>query len=223
MVIIGLKLILIFDNWNPQRRADRRRDLDKYQFLKVNNIRFVSTLTKAFLLVKIGDQLPSFNLKGVDNNQHSDGDQNGKCLVVIFTCNHCPYAQAYISRISELRSAYSAEDVSIVAINPNDDVMYPQDSFENMIPMADHLGLGALYLRDDSQDIAKAFDAARTPEVFVFGQDRKLEYRGAIDDNWENSSGVSNRYLNDAIDALLQGSNVDNKETGAIGCSVKWK
>jgi len=173
--------------------------------------------------MQLNDMLPQFALKGTDGNMHSTKDYDGKdAVAIIFTCNHCPYARAYIERISKLVSDYK-DRVRFFAINANDVKQYPEDSFENMIPMAKKLNLDGRYLYDESQEIARTFAAQRTPEVFIFNKERKLVYHGAIDDNYENPNAVTQHYLRDALEAAINNKVVSVKETRPIGCTIKWK
>jgi len=165
-----------------------------------------------------------FSLPGVDGKTHSTGDfGDSKLLVVIFTCNHCPYARAYTGRIRSLRESYTMQELAILAINPNDAERYPEDAFSRMPAMAAAMGLGGLYLGDESQDVARQYSAGRTPEVFLFDQNRQLQYHGAIDDHWEYENNIKHPYLRSAIDALLKGETPKIRETPAVGCTIKWK
>lgn len=176
--------------------------------------------------MQINDLLPEFSLKGTDEQLHSTRDYADKdAVVILFTCNHCPYAQAYVGRISDLVDEYEKRNIGFYAISPNDAVKYPEDAFENMIPMGKRLRLHGRYLYDETQEVARAFAAERTPEVFVFNRNGQLAYHGLIDDNanYKEPRPVTKRYLKDALDALLEGKEVPEKETKPIGCSVKWK
>lgn len=172
----------------------------------------------------IGDQMPDFELKGTDGKLHALNDFAGKkVLALIVTCNHCPYAQAYIQRIAAWSDQYRDSDVQLIAVNGNDAGRYPQDSFGNMPEMDALLKLDGLYLHDESQSFLEAIRAQRTPEVFVFDADRKLRYHGAPDDNYEDASAVSANYMTDAIEALLKDEAPAQAESNAVGCSIKWK
>ncbi|NNC95369.1 MAG: thioredoxin family protein [Chitinophagales bacterium] len=168
--------------------------------------------------------LNHFNLIGTDKNYHSTEDYNNTdVLVIVFSCNHCPYARAYINRIHNFVSDYKNKSVKLLVINPNDASRYPADSFDNMIPMAKQLGVEGLYLYDEDQSVAKAYNAQRTPEIFVYDKDRNLKYHGAWDDNYENPESVTKKYLREAVDAILEGKDPAVRETQPIGCSIKWK
>jgi len=174
--------------------------------------------------MQLNDLLPDFTLKGTDNQLHSTSDYAGKdAVVIIFTCNHCPYARAYVERISKLVADFEKRNVGFFAISANDVINYPEDSFEKMIPMGKLLNLDGKYLYDESQDVAKAFGAQRTPEVFIFDRQRRLVYHGAIDDNYENPQAVKQAYVVNALESVLSGKEVPLKETKPIGCTIKWK
>jgi peroxiredoxin len=174
--------------------------------------------------IKIGDPMPAFRLPGVDGNNHSNDDfADEKALIVIFSCNHCPYVKAYEDRMIEIQRDYADRGVQLIAICSNDAVNYPEDSFANMKRNADMKGYNFPYLRDETQDVARAFGAEKTPHLFVFGPDRTLAYEGRIDDNHENPRAVKRRYLREALDAILAGKPVPEPETFAIGCTIKWK
>ena len=145
-----------------------------------------------------------------------------KALVIIFSCNHCPYVQAYEDRIIEIQKDYS-KDVQVVAISSNEDVNYPEDSFENMKARAQMKKFNFPYLHDETQNVAKAYGATHTPEIFLFDKERKLVFHGKIDDNWQAPKSVKSKYLRNAIDELLSGKQISVPETFTIGCTIKWK
>ena len=174
--------------------------------------------------LKIGSSAPEFNLSGVDGKKYSlNSFVDKRALLVIFSCNHCPYVQAYENRIKQIQEDYISEGVTVVAINSNEDVNYPDDSFENMKKRATEQKFNFLYLRDDDQSVARAYDATHTPEIFLFDKDRKLAFHGKIDDNWQEPSKVQNNYLRNALDELLIGKEISVPETFTIGCTIKWK
>lgn len=174
--------------------------------------------------LKIGDPIIPFALPGVDGKVHRTQDYDDKeILVIIFSCNHCPYVQAWEGRMIEIQADYADKGVQLIAINANDDRKYPEDSFEEMVKRAKAKGFNFPYLRDETQEVARAYGAERTPEVFVFDRERKLRYHGAIDDNYENPQAVKNPYLRNALDALLAGKEPPVAETPPVGCTVKWK
>ncbi|MER3521169.1 MAG: thioredoxin family protein [Acidimicrobiia bacterium] len=174
--------------------------------------------------LKLGDRAIPFELPGVDGAVHSFSDYDDKhILVVIFSCNHCPYVKAWEDRMIQIQADYKEKGVQLIAINSNDDTKYPEDNFESMKERAATKGFNFPYLRDESQEVARAYGAERTPEVFVFDRDRLLRYHGAIDDNYDDPAAVESHYLRNALDALLQGNLPRIQETEPVGCTVKWR
>ncbi|MBI5777072.1 MAG: thioredoxin family protein [Nitrospirae bacterium] len=174
--------------------------------------------------LKIGDPAPAFSLPGTDGRTYSlDGLADKPVLVVVFSCNHCPYVQAYEDRLIAIQRDYVGRGVQVVAINSNDDANYPEDSFEQMMARAQARGFNFVYLRDASQAVARAYGATHTPQLFVFDRARMLRYTGKIDDNWQNPQAVTRRYLRDTLDALLSDRTPAEAQTHAIGCTIKWK
>lgn len=174
--------------------------------------------------LKIGSEAPGFNLPGVDGKNYSlDSFKDSKALVVVFSCNHCPYVQAYEDRIIALQNDFRDKGVSVIAINSNDTVNYPEDSFDHMIERAEKKQFNFPYLRDEDQKVAEAYGATHTPETFLFDNERKLVYHGKIDDNWREPEKVVNKYLSSAINELLKGKEISVPETFSIGCTIKWK
>lgn len=172
----------------------------------------------------LGTPAPAFSLPGVDGKTYSlESFADAKVLVVVFTCNHCPYAKAVEDRLVQLQRDYLERGVRLVAINPNDERAYPDDSFEKMKERAQSKGFNFPYLRDESQSVARAYDAACTPDIFVFDQSRKLVYNGRLDDSWQDPSKVTRTDLRQAIDAALAGNPVDFEAVPSMGCSIKWK
>lgn len=173
--------------------------------------------------LKMGSQAPLFILPATDGNTYSlDSFSNKKALVVIFSCNHCPYVQAYEDRIIEIQNDY-ADDLQVVAISSNEDTNYPEDSFEKMKERALLKKFNFPYLHDETQQVAKAYGATHTPEIFLFDSKRELVFHGKIDDNWQEPNSVKSKYLRNAIDELLSGKKISVPETFTIGCTIKWK
>jgi peroxiredoxin len=171
-----------------------------------------------------GDQAVAFELPGVDNQPHALADYVGSAaVVVVFSCNHCPYVRAWEDRMIAIQQDYAAKGVQLVAINANDAQRYPDDSFIKMQQRAQEKAFPFPYLFDETQEIARAYGAERTPEVFLFDQDRRLRYHGAIDDNFDNPREVQQHYLRDALDAVLSGQEPPTTQTPPVGCTVKWK
>lgn len=174
--------------------------------------------------LKIDSSIPSFSLMGVDDKIYSlDDFSEKKILIVIFSCNHCPYVQAYEDRIIILQNEFEKVGVQIIAINSNDDVKYPDDSFDEMKKRSSARGFNFPYLRDESQAVAKAFGATHTPQIFLFDNNGKLKYEGKIDDNWREPERVKSLYLREAILEILGNKEVSVPETFSIGCTIKWK
>lgn len=171
--------------------------------------------------MSLGEEAVDFTLQGVDGKKYELDDFDEDILVIFFTCNHCPYAQAYEDRIMKVVDDF--EDVDFVAINSNDSENYPEDSFEKMKEKAEEEGFNFPYLRDKKQTVATDYGAECTPHFFVFDGERKLRYQGAFDDNWQNPRQVDNEYVQTAIEDLQEGEEVETPLTSAMGCSIKWK
>ena len=176
----------------------------------------------------VGAKASEFKLKNVDGKFVSLADfPKAKGFVVVFTCNHCPYAIAYQDRIIALDKKYKSQDYPVIAINPNDPAIEPADSYQAMIVRAKEKAFAFPYLFDETQDVYRKYGATRTPHVFVLQKNEKkdfiVKYIGTIDDNYEEPSKVTKTYLSDAIDALLAGKDPDPAFTKAIGCSIKDK
>ncbi len=175
-------------------------------------------------MIPLGTPAPDFKLKGVDGRTYSlESFKDKNVIVIVFMCNHCPYVKATIHRLIDIQKDYGERGVQLVGINPNDEITYPEDSFENMKRYYQNWGMNFPYLRDESQDVAKRYGAVCTPDIFVYGEDRKLLYRGRIDDNWQDESKVTKRDLRDAIDAILAGRPVPEDQHPSMGCSIKWR
>jgi peroxiredoxin len=174
--------------------------------------------------LKPGDEAITFELPGVDDRRHTLTDYGDKqAVAVIFTCNHCPYAQAWEDRIVRIQDDYADRGVQVIAISANDPQKYPADSFPKMKEHAQEKGFNFPYLYDESQEVARAYGAERTPEVFLFGKDRTLLYHGAVDDNYDDPDAVTHHYLREALDAALRYEEPPVAETRPVGCTVKWK
>jgi len=174
--------------------------------------------------LKIGSLAPDFNLEGVDGKKYSlSSFTDNHTLIIVFSCNHCPYVQAYEGRMKQIQEDYNGKGVTVVAINSNEDVNYPDDSFENMKKRAAEQRFNFLYLRDKDQSVARAYDATHTPEIFLFDKERMLAFHGKIDDNWQEPNKAQNHYLRNALDELLAGKEISVPETFTIGCTIKWK
>lgn len=173
--------------------------------------------------IALGTETPSFALPGVDGNDHALSEYSeAKLLALVQYCNHCPYVLAWEGRLMTLARDYADRGLRVVAVNSNDAAHYPEDSFERMKERADQLDFPFDYLFDPNQSLAQALGAERTPEVFLFDEERRLRYHGAIDDS-RDEQAVSKSYLREAIDALLTGEEPPTAETQSVGCTVKWK
>lgn len=173
--------------------------------------------------LQIGDRAPDFSLRGTDGKTYAlSVFDSATLLAVVFSCNHCPYVQAYEDRLIALQRDYAGLGVQVIAINSNDGVAYQEDSFSNMAARALAKGFNFPYLHDSSQQIAFAYGATHTPQLFLFDRDRRLAYTGKIDDNWQRPEAVRRSYLREAIDALLSGAAPNEPVTHAIGCTIKW-
>lgn len=175
----------------------------------------------------IGDAATDFKLKNIDGKLVSLADfKEAKGFLVIFTCNHCPYAVAYEDRIIALDKKYAPLGYPVIAINPNDPAVQPEDSFENMKKRAAEKGFTFPYLLDDGQKIYPQYGATKTPHVFLLNKENGkniVKYIGTIDDNYDDPSDVSEKYVEDAVDALLANKPIEKTTTVAIGCTIKVK
>lgn len=169
-------------------------------------------------------RLIPFSLKGTDGRTYRPEDfAQAKVLGVIFTCNHCPYARAWEDRLIRSQRDHANRGVRFVLINSNDPTKVPDDSFDQMKVRAHTKEYPFPYLFDETQEVAKAYGATRTPEIFLFDESRTLRYHGAPDDNYEDPSAVQHHYLRDALEAILAGSVPPTPETKPVGCTIKWK
>lgn len=176
---------------------------------------------------KIGDVATDFSLINIDGKNVSLTDYpDAKGYIVIFTCNHCPYAVAYQDRIIELDKKYKPLGFPVIAINPNDPIKQPEDSFDLMKVRAQEKGFTFPYLVDEGQQIYPQYGATKTPHVFILQKTDEgniVQYIGAIDDNHDDASAVTEKYVEHAVDALLAEKEIEVKETKAIGCTIKVK
>ena len=172
---------------------------------------------------KVGDKAADFKLKNIDGKMVSLADNKAaRGYIVVFTCNTCPYAKAYESRVIELNTKYAPLGYPVVAINPNDATTVPGDSYAAMQTKKYPFP----YLQDESQQVAKTYGATRTPHLFVLtrqGSDFVVSYIGAIDDNSEDAKLVKTKYVENAMTEILAGKPATTNSTKAIGCTIKWK
>ena len=174
-----------------------------------------------------GDQAVPFTLKNVDGQMVSLSDyEDDKGVIIVFTCNPCPFAKAYEERIIQLHADYAAAGYPVVAINPNDDVVSPDDTFDKMKARSEDRDYPFPYLKDETQEVYKAYGATRTPHIFLLNNDNgtfKVAYIGAIDNNAMNEPSVTERSVEDAIKALDKGNQPDPERVKAIGCTIKTR
>ena len=174
----------------------------------------------------IGDALPMKDVKmtGVDGKSVTIAGVSGKKgTLVVFTCNHCPWAKMWQTRVTEIGNAAGKAGIGMVAINANDPAEYPEDGMDGMKQRAKELGIKFPYVVDATSDVARAFGASRTPEAFLFDAGGKLVYHGTVDDSPKDASAVKDAYLKDAVSAVSTGKTVTTAETKAMGCSIKFR
>jgi len=174
----------------------------------------------------LGSTIPSatVKMKNVDGRSVSIRDVAGKRgTLVVFTCNHCPFAKAWEDRVAALANGSRAQGIGVILINANDPSVYPEDAFPEMQARAKKLGLRAPYVVDDTSNVARAFGASVTPEAFLFASNGKLAYHGTIDDNRADPSKVKAHYLGDALTAVAAGRAPKTTETKSLGCGIKFR
>jgi peroxiredoxin len=173
--------------------------------------------------IAIGEQAPDFRLPAVGGGEHGLATETSPATVVYWTCNHCPYALAWHERLLEVAREYSDRGVRVLAINSNDAERYPADSFEAMAERVESEGgWPHPYLHDDTQEVARAWGAQRTPDVFVLDEQLRLRYRGAPDADYDDPSQKA-AWLSEALDAVLAGQEPERAETEPVGCTIKWR
>ncbi|WDF47398.1 thioredoxin family protein [Chryseobacterium sp. KACC 21268] len=176
---------------------------------------------------QVGDEATDFKLKNIDGKMVSLSDyKSAKGFIVIFTCNRCPYAKKYEDRIIELDKMFKSKGYPVIAINPNDATVQPQDGFAEMQTRAKEKGFTFPYLVDEGQKIYPIYGATKTPHVYILKKENGkniVKYIGAIDNNYENPNDVSEFYVQDAVNQLLKNEAVKTEKTVAIGCTIKVK
>jgi peroxiredoxin len=172
----------------------------------------------------LGAQMPPFNLPNVDGGRiTSESLRGAPAVLVVFTCNHCPYVKGSEQMLVAVVTKFLSRGLKVVAINSNDATKYPEDSFEKMKEKAAASSLPYPYLYDEDQSVARAFDAACTPELYLFNGSGQLAYHGTINDSPRDASKVSRDFLSDAIAAVLDGVAPQQAFVHPVGCSIKWK
>jgi peroxiredoxin len=186
------------------------------------------TLTESESRLALGDEAPDFDLEGVDGETHGRDEYLGHdALLVVFTCNHCPYAVAKFDELNYLAAEY--DDLAVVGVNSNDAEEYPEDAFEKMVEyVEDGTVAYDAYLRDESQDVARAYGATCTPDPFLFenaGGTFRLAYHGRVDDAMSPDEAPERFYMREAVDAVLAGEDVPfaDEFLPSRGCDIKWK
>ena len=174
--------------------------------------------------IPLGTTLPPFALPDPSGTSHSSDDLMGdKGLLVIFTCNHCPYARAVWPRTIALAEEFAARGIATVAINPNINPDYPEDAPEIMEQKISEWGISFPYLVDESQKVAREYKAQCTPDIYLFDAKKRLVYHGRVDDNWQDEGKVTRRELRGAMENLTNGKPIDGKQFPSMGCSIKWR
>ena len=177
-------------------------------------------------MLALGTQAPDFNLKDVTSDQYIplSSFQDKISLLVVFACRHCPYVKHGQNQLAQIGKDYQDKSISIVAISSNDPASYPEDAPVSLKEQAEEIDFTFPYLFDETQAVAKAYQAACTPDFFLFDQDRKLVYRGQMDDSRPgNNIPVTGRDLRAAIEAVLNNQEVNPNQKPSLGCSIKWK
>lgn len=176
---------------------------------------------------QVGDKASDFKLKDVDGSWVSLSDyDDAKGFLVIFSCNTCPYVVAYEDRMIALHNRYAPKGYPVIAINPNDAKASPGDSFEKMKERAASKAFPFPYVYDERQEVVRKYGATNTPQVFLLekeGGDYIIKYIGAIDNNYQDASAVTKKYVEDAMEEVMKGQSVSEEKTKAIGCTIKWK
>jgi len=173
---------------------------------------------------QLGSPCPAFRLPGVDGRTYAREDfAASPVLCVMFICNHCPYVKAVEDRLIRLARQLGPRGVQFVGVCSNDAGSYPDDALDRLRERWQAKGYGFPYLHDEAQDVARAFGAVCTPDIFVYGPDRRLAYRGRIDDSWKDESKVTRRDLADALEAVLAGRPPPSPQRPSMGCSIKWR
>jgi len=195
------------------------------RYLLLTAVALAGALASPAVALQLGDPAPQrdVQMRSVDGHEVSiAGAAGSKGTLVIFTCNHCPWAKAWQSRIATLGNTYQQRGIGVIAINANDPGVNAEDGFDEMVKRANDVGFKFAYVVDSGSKVARAFGAERTPEVFVFDAAGKLVYHGTVDDNAEDASQVKEHYLGDALEAVASGKPVTRAETKALGCSIKF-
>lgn len=197
--------------------------------MKIHVLSLILSFTTLFAFAdgyKVGDKAIDFSLLNIDGTMVSMSDfSDARGIVVIFTCNHCPYSKMYEDRIIELDKKFKKKGYPVIAINPNDSIRQPQDAYSKMIVRAEEKGFTFPYLLDADQSITRAYGASRTPHVFLLQKENTdyiVKYIGAIDDNSKSPEAVEEEFAANAIRSIEEGKEPEPNFTKAIGCTIKW-
>ena len=176
------------------------------------------------VFIPLGTQMPEFTVKDPAGKSYKGNDlYDPKGLLVVFTCNHCPYALAIWPRLIRLAKHAKALGVNTAAINPNINPNYPDDAPDKMIVKIKEWGIDFPYLVDETQKVADSFKAQCTPDLYLFNQDKKLVYHGRFDDNWQDEKKVMKEELKEAIDNMVNDRPITPNQKPSLGCSIKWR
>ncbi len=176
------------------------------------------------VIVPLGSTLPEFALPDTEGKTYKSADLLGeRGLLVVFTCNHCPYAQAVWPRVIRLARYGLGMRLNTVAVNPNIHPDFPEDAPDKMKEKIKELGIDFPYLIDETQDVARRFKAQCTPDIYLYNKEARLVYHGRIDDNWKDETRVTREELKEAMNNMAAGSPVDARQMPAMGCSIKWR
>ena len=176
-------------------------------------------------MLDLGTTAPDFTLKSAEGTAFSLAEQEvDRGLLVIFMCNHCPYVLHIAAKLSEKIKSYQQQGIVVVAINSNDYHAYPDDSPAKMLTLSESFAFSFPYLIDENQEVAKTYQAACTPDLYLFDENKKLVYRGQFDAARPgNDSPVTGEDLSTAIEALLAGNEIESEQRPSMGCNIKWK
>ena len=176
------------------------------------------------ILIPLGSQMPAFTLNDAQGNTYEGASSYGdRGLLIGFFCNHCPYAQAVWPRFIRIGQYAASVGIKTLAINPNINPDYPEDAPERMLEKIKQWGIPFPYLVDETQEVARAFKAQCTPDIFLFNENKKLIYHGRIDDNWQDESKVTHQELKKAINCYVTGEPIPSEQKPCMGCSIKWR
>lgn len=174
--------------------------------------------------LSVGWEAPDFELAETNGQKIKLSTYRPKTgILIVFTCNHCPYAQAAWPILLTLAKKYQRKGIEFMAINPNNEKTYPEDSFAEMKKKAAEWQLTFPYLRDETQEIAKKYQAQCTPDIYLLDRNKKLFYHGRVNDNWKDSTRVTRNDLDDALNRLYVGDKPPVEQFPSMGCSIKWK